>query len=50
MSSLRTMPVPANVGANTSVLRGIGKFSKCLRSTPESVYSMYASPDSFTTL
>ncbi len=31
------MPSPLNVGAKMSVLRGIGKRSNALRSTPESV-------------
>jgi hypothetical protein len=44
MSSLRTVPVPSNVGANTAVLRGIGKASNSSRGTPEMVYSVYDSP------
>ena len=37
MSALRTTPVPLNVGANTSVFRGIGNFSNASRGTPEMV-------------
>ena len=46
MSSLRTTPVPLNVGSNTSVLRGIGNFENASRGTPEIVYSVYDSPAS----
>ena len=34
---MRTIPSPPKVGAKIGVLRGIGKRSNALRSTPESV-------------
>ena len=37
MSSLRTTPVPLNVGSKTAVLRGIGNFENASRGTPEIV-------------
>jgi hypothetical protein len=37
MSSLRTVPAPSNVGANTAVLRGIGNRVNRSRGTPEIV-------------
>ena len=44
MSALSTVASPLKVGANTAVLRGIGKLSKAERGTPERVYSVYDSP------
>ena len=37
MSSERTTPLPEKVGANTAVLRGMGKLAKASRGTPEIV-------------
>ena len=50
MSALRITSVPWKVGANTAVARGIGKFANASRGAPESVYSVYDSPASFSTL
>ena len=48
MSSLRTTPRPLNVGANTSVFRGIGNFENISRGTPEMVASPCAAAVSLT--
>ena len=41
------MPSPRNVGPNSAVARGIGKFANASRGAPDSVYSMNESPSGF---